>query len=67
MHKKVLWLCMILLPAISQAQFDNILKKTKNKIDSKVENRVDSKIDKEIDKKLDEIEGREPAPIIKKS
>lgn len=40
-----------------QAQFNNILKKAKNKVEQK----ADSRIDKEIDKRLDPSESKEPA------
>lgn len=57
MSKKLIWLLMMVIPAITQAQFNNVLKRTKDK----VSNRVDTRVDKEIDKKLDEMEGKETA------
>src|SRR5687768_12885494 len=54
MHKKVLGLLIILLPAISQAQLGGFLKKVKNKAEQRLENRVD----KEVDKTLDQVEGK---------
>jgi outer membrane protein OmpA-like peptidoglycan-associated protein len=54
MNRKILWLLLLLLPAISQAQFKNLVNKAKAKIDQ----RIDSKVDKEMDKKLDQLEGK---------
>jgi len=55
MYKKMIWLILILFPVLCHAQFDNLLKKTKDKVIK----RVDNKVDKAIDKKLDELEGKE--------
>jgi OOP family OmpA-OmpF porin len=54
MNKKFFWLLLLLLPAISQAQFGNLLKKAKDKVTQ----RADNKVDKEMDKKLHELEGK---------
>jgi len=56
MHKKIIWILLVLLPAISQAQLGKYINKAKNKITQ----RADSKVDKQIDKTLDEIEGKGP-------
>jgi outer membrane protein OmpA-like peptidoglycan-associated protein len=55
MYKKIVGLFIILLPAISQAQFGNMLKKAKYKAEQRVERKVDS----EVDKTLDAVEGKE--------
>ncbi|MEO5996641.1 MAG: hypothetical protein ABIN89_07915 [Chitinophagaceae bacterium] len=55
MNKQFLWLFLVIFPALSQAQLNNIMKRTK----AKIENRVDNKIDNKIDKKMDEVEGKE--------
>jgi OmpA-OmpF porin, OOP family len=54
MNKKIFWLFLLLLPAMSQAQFKNLVNKAKAKIDQ----RIDSKVAREMDKKLDEMEGK---------
>jgi OOP family OmpA-OmpF porin len=54
MNRKIFWLLLLLIPAISQAQFKGLVNKAKSKIDQ----RIDSKVNKEMDKKLDEIEGK---------
>jgi hypothetical protein len=59
MYKKIFGLCVILLPAIGQAQLGNMLKRAKNK----VEHRAERKADNEVDKALDQLEGKgTPAP-----
>ena len=55
MHKKIIGLLIIMIPAMSQAQFGGLLKKAK----SKVEQRVENKIDSEMDKTLDKAEGKQ--------
>jgi OmpA-OmpF porin, OOP family len=57
MAKKYFFIIIILLPFISQAQFGNFVKKTKDKL---VQG-TDKKVDNEIDKKLDQLEGKQPA------
>lgn len=57
MNSKIFWLLLLLIPAISQAQFKNLVSKAKAKIDQ----RIDGKVDKEMDKKLDELEGKPAA------
>jgi len=52
MHKILVGLMIILLPAVSQAQFNNLLKKAKSK--------VEQRLDKQMDKSLDQLEGKEP-------
>ncbi|HZH64694.1 MAG TPA: OmpA family protein [Flavisolibacter sp.] len=54
MNKKFFWLLFLLLPAIGQAQFGNMLKKAKDKVTQ----RADSRVSKEMDKTLDELEGK---------
>lgn len=54
MGRKIFWLLLLLIPAISHAQFKNLVNKAKAKIDQ----RIDSKVDKEMDKKLDELDGK---------
>jgi OOP family OmpA-OmpF porin len=55
MNKLFIAIAIILMPFLSNAQFGNLLKKAKNKVEQRVEN----KIDKEMEKKLDEVEGKE--------
>src|SRR5918993_3905213 len=55
MNKLFIAFVIILMPFLSNAQFGNLLKKAKNKVEQRVEN----KIDKGMDKKLDEVEGKE--------
>ena len=58
MVKKYVLFFLVLLPFIGQAQFGNLVKKTKDKVIQ----RADQKVDKSIDKKLDQLEGKEPPP-----
>lgn len=49
--KKILIICLlVLMPAVSQAQFGGLLKKGKDLINNKVSERIDKKIDKVLDK-----------------
>ena len=57
MLKKYALVFLVLLPFLGQAQFGNIMKKTKDKVIQ----RADQKVDKGIDKKLDQLEGKEPS------
>ena len=57
MNKLFIAFVIILTPFLSNAQFGNLIKKAKNKVEQRVEN----KIDKGMDKKLDEVEGKETA------
>ena len=54
MNRKIFWLLFLLIPAISQAQFGNLVNKAKSKINQ----RIDNKVDQTMDKKLDELEGK---------
>lgn len=58
--QKYLWILLLgmLMGTRAEAQFGNILKKTKDK----AQQRVDNKIDKQIDKTLDKAEGKKDAP-----
>ena len=58
MNKKFYLLLLVITPAITQAQFGNLLNKVKDKASSKANQRLDAKIDKAIDKGLDEAEGK---------
>ncbi len=55
MNKLFISIAIILIPFLSNAQFGNLLKKAKGKVEQRVEN----KIDREMEKKLDEVEGKE--------
>ena len=54
MYKFIAGLLIILTPALSQAQFGNMLKKAKNTVGQRIENNVD----KEVNKTLDQLEGK---------
>lgn len=54
MKKLIAAILILSLPYLSNAQFNNLLKKAKDKVTQ----RIDGKVDKEMDKKLDEVEGK---------
>ncbi|MES2847898.1 MAG: OmpA family protein [Bacteroidota bacterium] len=58
MNKKFYLLLLVLIPAITQAQFGKLLNKVKDKANSKATQRLDAKIDKAIDQGLDKAEGK---------
>lgn len=61
MHKKIVFLLIVSLPAVCQAQLGNFMKKVKNSVENKIENRAESRVGKEVDKALDEVEGKKSA------
>lgn len=58
MNKKIYFLLLVIIPAITQAQFGKLLNKVKDKANSKATQRLDAKIDKAIDHGLDKAEGK---------
>ncbi|NTS39894.1 OmpA family protein [Flavisolibacter sp. BT320] len=54
MNKPLVAVLILLLPAVSQAQFGGLMKKVKNK----AEQRLEQKVDKGIDRSLDQLEGK---------
>jgi OmpA-OmpF porin, OOP family len=57
MYKKLIWICVAILPFTASAQLGGLMNKAKNKINQRIDNRTD----REMDKALDAIEGKETA------
>ena len=55
MKKRYFTFFLFMLPFLAEAQFGNLMKKTKDKVIQ----RADQKVDKSIDQKLDQLEGKE--------
>ncbi|HEY0355285.1 MAG TPA: hypothetical protein VGC29_03725, partial [Flavisolibacter sp.] len=57
MHKKIMFVAILLIPFAAPAQLNKFINKAK----AKVNQRIDNKVDKEMDNTLDQLEGKEPA------